>query len=160
MKLKKYLEQQDIHVVMTRQEDKGLYEETDTNKKGTDMKQRLSIMEQSKPALVVSVHQNSYPEESISGVQVFYYRDSLEGKKAAQLMQEQMIETLQPVKKREAKENSTYYILKKTTVPTIIVECGFLSNSTEAGLLVTPEYQEKVAWAIHMGIMRYLNAET
>ena len=141
LKLKKYLEQQDIHVVMTRQEDKGLYEETDTNKK-------------------VSVHQNSYPEESISGVQVFYYRDSLEGKKAAQLMQEQMIETLQPVKKREAKENSTYYILKKTTVPTIIVECGFLSNSTEAGLLVTPEYQEKVAWAIHMGIMRYLNAET
>ena len=171
LKLKKYLEQQDIHVVMTRQEDKGLYEETDkegrvkmgkldTNKKVKDMKQRLSIMEQSKPALVVSVHQNSYPEESISGVQVFYYRDSLEGKKAAQLMQEQMIETLQPVKKREAKENSTYYILKKTTVPTIIVECGFLSNSTEAGLLVTPEYQEKVAWAIHMGIMRYLNAET
>ena len=146
--------------MMTRQEDKGLYEETDTNKKVKDMKQRLSIMEQSKPALVVSVHQNSYPEESISGVQVFYYRDSLEGKKAAQLMQEQMIETLQPVKKREAKENSTYYILKKTTVPTIIVECGFLSNSTEAGLLVTPEYQEKVAWAIHMGIMRYLNAET
>ena len=92
LKLKKYLEQQDIHVVMTRQEDKGLYEETDTNKKVKDMKQRLSIMEQSKPALVVSVHQNSYPEESISGVQVFYYRDSLEGKKAAQLMQEQMIE--------------------------------------------------------------------
>ena len=57
----------------------------DTNKKVKDMKQRLSIMEQSKPALVVSVHQNSYPEESISGVQVFYYRDSLEGKKAAQL---------------------------------------------------------------------------
>ena len=107
LKLKKYLEQQDIHVVMTRQEDKGLYEETDTNKKVKDMKQRLSIMEQSKPALVVSVHQNSYPEESISGVQVFYYRDSLEGKKAAQLMQEQMIETLQPVKKREATENST-----------------------------------------------------
>lgn len=75
LKLKKYLEQQDIHVVMTRQEDKGLYEETDTNKKVKDMKQRLSIMEQSKPALVVSVHQNSYPEESIRGVQVFYYRD-------------------------------------------------------------------------------------
>ena len=63
LKLKKYLEQQDIHVVMTRQEDKGLYEETDTNKKVKDMKQRLSIMEQSKPALVVSVHQNSYPVE-------------------------------------------------------------------------------------------------
>ena len=160
LKLRKYLEQQDINVVMTREEDRGLYEETDTNKKVKDMKQRLAIMEQSKPDLVVSVHQNSYPQESISGVQVFYYRDSQAGKKAALVMQEQMIETLQPAKKREAKENSTYYILKKTTVPTIIVECGFLSNSEEAELLVTPQYQEKVAWAIHMGILRYLNAQT
>ena len=87
LKLKKYLEQEDMEVVMTRQEDKGLYEETDSNKKVHDMKNRLAIMEGAKPALVVSVHQNSYPEESVSGVQVFYYRDSAEGKRAALLMQ-------------------------------------------------------------------------
>ena len=155
---KKYLEQEDMEVVMTRQEDKGLYEETDSNKKVHDMKNRLAIMEGAKPALVVSVHQNSYPEESVSGVQVFYYRDSTEGKRAALLMQEQMIATLQPAKEREAKENSTYYILKKTTVPTIIVECGFLSNREEADRLTSEDYQERVAWAIHLGIMRYINS--
>ena len=158
LKLKKYLEQEDMEVVMTRQEDKGLYEETDSNKKVHDMKNRLAIMEGAKPALVVSVHQNSYPEESVSGVQVFFYRDSAEGKKAALLMQEQMIATLQPTKERAAKENSTYYILKKTTVPTIIVECGFLSNREEADRLTSEDYQERVAWAIHLGIMRYINS--
>lgn len=158
LKLKKYLEQEDMEVVMTRQEDKGLYEETDSNKKVHDMKNRLAIMEGAKPALVVSVHQNSYHEESVSGVQVFYYRDSAEGKRAALLVQEQMIATLQPVKEREAKENSTYYILKKTTVPTIIVECGFLSNREEADRLTSEDYQERVAWAIHLGIMRYINS--
>lgn len=158
LKLKKYLEQEDMEVVMTRQEDKGLYEETDSNKKVHDMKNRLAIMEGAKPALVVSVHQNSYPEESVSGVQVFYYRDSAEGKRAALLVQEQMIATLQPAKEREAKENSTYYILKKTTVPTIIVECGFLSNREEADRLTFEDYQERVAWAIHLGIMRYINS--
>ena len=158
LKLKKYLEQEDMEVVMTRQEDKGLYEETDSNKKVHDMKNRLAIMEGAKPVLVVSVHQNSYPEESVSGVQVFYYRDSTEGKRAALLMQEQMIATLQPAKEREAKENSTYYILKKTTVPTIIVECGFLSNREEADRLTSEDYQERVAWAIHLGIMRYINS--
>ncbi len=158
LKLKKYLEQEDMEVVMTRQEDKGLYEETDSNKKVHDMKNRLAIMEGAKPALVVSVHQNSYHEESVSGVQVFYYRDSAEGKRAALLMQEQMIATLQPAKEREAKENSTYYILKKTTVPTIIVECGFLSNREEADRLTSEDYQERVAWAIHLGIMRYINS--
>lgn len=156
LKLKKYLEQEDMEVVMTRQEDKGLYEETDSNKKVHDMKNRLAIMEGAKPVLVVSVHQNSYPEESVSGVQVFYYRDSAEGKRAALLMQEQMIATLQPAKEREAKEN--YYILKKTTVPTIIVECGFLSNREEADRLTSEDYQERVAWAIHLGIMRYINS--
>lgn len=158
LKLKKYLEQEDMEVVMTRQEDKGLYEETDSNKKVHDMKNRLAIMEGAKPALVVSVHQNSYHEESVSGVQVFYYRDSAEGKRAALLVQEQMIATLQPAKEREAKENSTYYILKKTTVPTIIVECGFLSNREEADRLTFEDYQERVAWAIHLGIMRYINS--
>lgn len=157
LKLRKYLEAQDIEVVMTRTEDKGLYQETDANKKVQDMKARLSIMEEAGPKLVVSIHQNSYPEESVNGVQVFYYRDSAAAKEAALLMQEQLITSLRPDKEREAKENTTYYILKKTTVPTIIVECGFLSNAKEAALLVTPDYQERVAWAVHLGVLRYLN---
>ena len=68
MKLKKYLEQQDIRVIMTRETDMGLYEESDSNKKVRDMKNRLAIMEKTAPALTISIHQNSYPEESVSGM--------------------------------------------------------------------------------------------
>lgn len=157
LKVKKYLEQQDIKVVMTREADEGLYEEKDSNKKVRDMKNRLAIIEETNPALAVSIHQNSYPEESVSGMQVFYYKDSQEGTKAAHLMQKTMIECLKPQKERVAKENGTYYLLKRTSVPIIIVECGFLSNPTEAELLTSSAYQEKAAWAIHMGILRYLN---
>lgn len=157
LKLKKYLEQQDIRVVMTRETEEGLYEETDSNKKVRDMKNRLAIMEKTAPALTISIHQNSYPEESVSGMQVFYYETSTEGKALAEIMQQTMIESLKPQKERTAKANDTYYLLKKTTVPIVIVECGFLSNRAEAGLLVSSDYQEKMAWAIHMGVLRYLN---
>lgn len=157
LKLKKYLEQQDIRVVMTRETDMGLYEESDSNKKVRDMKNRLAIMEEIKPELVISIHQNSYPEESVSGMQVFYYETSTEGKRLAEIMQQTMIESLKPQKERTAKANDTYYLLKKTSAPIVIVECGFLSNPTEAKLLVSLEYQEKMAWAIHMGVLRYLN---
>ncbi|MBQ6787792.1 MAG: N-acetylmuramoyl-L-alanine amidase [Lachnospiraceae bacterium] len=157
LKLKKYLEQQDIRVVMTRETDEGLYEESDSNKKVRDMKNRLDIMEKTAPALTISIHQNSYPEESVSGMQVFYYETSTEGKALAEIMQQTMIESLKPQKERTAKANDTYYLLKKTTVPIVIVECGFLSNRAEAELLVSSDYQEKMAWAIHMGVLRYLN---
>ena len=157
MKLKSYLEQQDIKVIMTRETDMGLYEESDSNKKVRDMKNRLAIMEEIKPELVISIHQNSYPEESVSGMQVFYYETSTEGKALAEIMQQTMIKSLKPQKERTAKANDTYYLLKKTTVPIVIVECGFLSNRTEAEMLVSSEYQEKMAWAIHMGVLRYLN---
>lgn len=157
LKLKKYLEQQDIRVVMTRETDDGLYEEGDSNKKVKDMKKRLAIMEEAKPALTVSIHQNSYPEEAVSGMQVFYYETSIEGKALAETMQQTMIACLKPQKERTAKANDTYYLLKKTSVPIVIVECGFLSNRAEADMLVSSDYQEKVAWAIHMGVLRYLN---
>ena len=135
----------------------GLYEESDSNKKVRDMKNRLAIMEEIKPELVISIHQNSYPEESVSGMQVFYYETSTEGKRLAEIMQQTMILSLKPQKERTAKANDTYYLLKKTSAPIVIVECGFLSNRAEAELLVSSDYQEKMAWAIHMGVLRYLN---
>ena len=73
------------------------------------MKNRLEIIEQAKPALAVSIHQNSYPDPSVSGVQVFYYKDSVKSKEAAEIMQAQMIRTLKPAKERVAKENGSYY---------------------------------------------------
>ncbi len=151
------LEANDITVIMTREDDDGMYDRTASNKKVQDMRKRLELIQVSNPALVVSIHQNSYHEESIHGAQVFYYKTSIEGKEAAELMQRQLILRVDKENKREEKANASYYLLKKTEVPIIIVECGFLSNQNEAGLLVSTEYQEKLAWAIHMGIMEYLN---
>lgn len=156
-KVKSYLEANDIKVVLTREGDAGLYDAGTENKKVQDMKRRIEIMEGARPAAVVSIHQNSYPEEYVKGAQVFYHKDSKEGEQLAALLQEQLREKLDPENKRQIKANDSYYLLKKTQIPTVIVECGFLSNSREAALLSEEEYQIKVAWAIHMGILQYLN---
>lgn len=155
--VKKYLEQQDVTVVMTRNGDEGLYREESPNKKIEDLKNRLAVIEASGASLAVSIHQNSYTSERVSGAQVFYYESSAEGEKAALLMQEQLRKGIDASNDREAKKNSTYYLLKKSSVPTIIVECGFLSNGEEADKLVQEEYQEKMAWNISIGILQYLN---
>lgn len=122
LKVERNLRENGINVVMTRTDDNGLYKETDSNKKVRDMKNRLAIIEEAKPVLAVSIHQNSYPDSSVSGVQVFYYKDSVNSKNAAEIMQRQLITTLKPKKERVAKDNSSYYLLKKTSVPIVIVE--------------------------------------
>lgn len=155
--LKKLLEADDIKVVMTRTDEKGLYSQGANNKKVEDMRKRCEIIEEAKPVFTVSIHQNSYPEEYVKGAQVFYYGESAEGKKLADTLQASLITGLDPTNHRQAKANESYYLLKKTSTPTVIVECGFLSNSQEASLLVTEEYQKKVAQAVHSGIMEYLN---
>lgn len=156
-KLKYYLEANDIKVVLTREGDAGLYDADAENKKVQDMKRRIEIMEAACPLAVISIHQNSYPEEYVKGAQVFYHKDSKDGEQLASLLQESLRERLDPENHRRIKANDSYYLLKKTKIPTVIVECGFLSNSYEASLLSEPDYQDRVAWAIHMGIIRYIN---
>ncbi|MDD3206399.1 MAG: N-acetylmuramoyl-L-alanine amidase [Lachnospiraceae bacterium] len=156
-RVKTLLEENDICVIMTREDNDGLYDRSASNKKVQDMKKRLELIEGSTPALTVSIHQNSYHQEGIHGAQVFYYETSEEGKRASEIMQKQLIERVDKENTRAQKANTSYYLLKKTKVPIIIVECGFLSNWEEAEKLVTEEYQERLAWAIHMGILEYLN---
>lgn len=155
--VKKFLEENDVSVIMTRETEDGLYDADASNKKVQDMKRRIAVIDEIAPTLTVSIHQNSYPEEYVHGAQVFYYNGSGEGQKLAEAIQKQLIEQVDPENKRQIKANDSYYLLKKTGIPIVIVECGFLSNSEEAKRLCTPEYQEKVAWAIHMGILQYLN---
>ena len=104
------------------------------------------------PQAAVSIHQNSYQDAQIHGAQVFYYSHSEEGKRMAEVMQKALLKADEE-NTRQAKANDTYYLLKRTEVPTIIVECGFLSNPEEAAKLVTPKYQEKLAEAIAEGIL-------
>lgn len=157
-RLKVLLEAQDVEVVMTRETEDGLYDADASNKKVQDMKRRIAIIEEAQPVITVSIHQNSYQEEYVHGAQVFYYTNSVEGRLLAEYLQESLIEIADPDNTRVTKPNDSYYLLKKTGTPIVIVECGFLSNYAEAEKLVTEEYQEKIAWAVHMGILRYLNA--
>ncbi len=158
LRVKELLAAQGVDVVMTREDDEGLYPKTGDNKKIRDMQKRVELINNERPALTVSIHQNSYTDESVSGAQTFYMTGSEEGKRAAEILQEQMITTLTPEKERQAKENGSYYLLKHVDGPIVIAECGFLSNTKEAELLCDEEYQDKVAWAIHLGILRYLNS--
>lgn len=156
-RVKRYLEAADVRVVMTREGDAGLNDPDVSNKKVQDMKRRIALIDETAPAVTVSIHQNSYPEEYVHGAQVFYYNGSERGKLLAERIQAQLTEKADPSNQRKVKANDSYYLLKKTDIPIVIVECGFLSNSLEAEKLCSPEYQDRIAWAIHMGILQTLN---
>lgn len=160
LKLKHYLEQADIQVILTRDSDAGLYKASDTQKKLADMKERCRIMNETNPDLVVSIHQNSYHQEGISGAQVFYYKKSEKGKRLAELIQKRFDYVLgEENNRRGVKANDSYYLLLHTKPPIALVECGFLSNWAESAKLGNEEYQDRIAWAVHMGILEYLNRE-
>lgn len=141
---------------MTRETDEGLNDADASNKKVQDMKRRIALIDGAAPQATVSIHQNSYPEEYVHGAQVFYYTGSVQGQKLAGRIQDQLVEKTDPENHREIKANDSYYLLKKTGIPIVIVECGFLSNQAEAEKLCSQEYQDRVAWAIHLGILQYL----
>ncbi|NMA84498.1 MAG: N-acetylmuramoyl-L-alanine amidase CwlD [Epulopiscium sp.] len=155
--LKTYLEQSGAYVRMTRTDDKGLYDESDTNKKRADLKKRTEKINQSEADIAISIHQNSFPQKKYKGAQVFYYEDSKEGKRLAEILQEELRSFLDPENHRQVKANDTYYLLKQTKIPMVIVECGFISNPEEERKLNDTLYQEKVAWGIYVGIMKYFN---
>ena len=149
-KIQKMLEEKNVKVVMTRENEEGL-EKTRVE----DLKARVDLINQTKPVIAVSIHQNSYPDAEIHGAQVFYYTHSKEGESAAKILQESLRKIDQD-NYRQAKANDTYYMLKKTEVPVVIVECGFLSNHKEAELLCGEEYQMKVSQAVTEGILEYM----
>lgn len=155
-KLKELLESKGFAVVMTREDENGLYAADAVNKKQDDMRKRCDIIDGANAALTVSIHQNSYHQESVKGPQVFYYKNSAEAEALAGYIQESLNTGLSVERPREMKANDTYYLLKRTKIPTVIVECGFLSNHEEAVKLVTEEYQQKVAEAVCEGIQGYL----
>ncbi len=147
--LQGYLEQSGGFVLTTRIDDTAL-----SDKKREDLKERKNIANNEEVDLLVSIHQNSFPKESVKGAQVFYYKDSEESKKLAECVQNRLKE-IDSTNNRVAKESKEYYILKQTKMPAIIVECGFLSNMEENNNLKDEEYQKKVAWAIYLGILDY-----
>jgi N-acetylmuramoyl-L-alanine amidase len=156
-KVKSYLEERGVEVIMTREDGESLSESEDENKKLADMQARCALIHEEAPVFAVSIHQNSYTQESVKGPQVFYYTQSEQGKALASCIQDAMNEKLGIERPRQIKANDTYYLLKRTDRPTVIVECGFLSNEEEEELLVTENYQQQVAEAVGAGIFSSLD---
>jgi len=137
-------------VFMTRADDTAL---GDT--KNADLSARSAMPTDMQAHIFVSVHQNAYHTSNVRGAQTFYYGDSEKSKQLAEVVQARMRSFLDAENRKEAKANENYYLLRKTATPAIIVECGFLTNDAEAEMLAREDYQEKVAWAIYMGILDY-----
>lgn len=155
-KLEALLTKEGYRVVQTRPTEAGLYDEDQTHKKAQDMQRRCAIIEKEQPLLTASIHQNSYPDSSVSGPQVFYYAKSKEGERLASCIQSCMNEQLAVEKPKPHKGNESYYILKRSAGTAVIVECGFLTNPEEEAKLQDEAYQDKVAAAIRDGIRNYL----
>lgn len=148
-KIKKFLSDSNVTVKMTREGDERL-----ADSQREDLKARTDIMNGG-ALLAVSIHQNSYRDPAVSGAQVFYYTDSEEGRTAAGMIQAEL-NALAPDNEKEIRANDSYYILKNTRIPTVIVECGFLSSYTEAEKLADDEYQNRIAEAVSEGILQYI----
>ncbi|WP_313528518.1 N-acetylmuramoyl-L-alanine amidase [Anaerotignum sp.] len=151
-KLQQYLEQGGATVLVTRATDEAL-----GKGKKTDMAERKKIANENSGDILVSIHQNAFPSSGVKGAQVFYHKSSEDGKKLAELVQDSLKTNVDGENKRQAKQNSDYYILRTTEIPAVIVECGFLSNRGEEALLNDEAYQDKLAWAIYLGIIEYFS---
>ena len=144
-----------ISVVMTRMDEGGLYDKSATNLKRSEMKKRQSIIETSNADMVISIHMNSFPLQSPRGAQAFYKANDEMSFILAQDVQQELSNQID-----YAKENAKvgdYYILNCTATPSVLVECGFLSNPQEEVLLQNKDYQEKFCYALCCGIIKYLN---
>lgn len=157
-KLQKLLESSGCTVILTRSDENGIYEldaNTIREKKVSDMKNRVDIGNNSNAEIFVSIHLNKIPSPKYSGWQTFYKNDNQNSIKLATKIQDNLNHTIQKENKRVPEKMPDIYLSKNLELPFTIVECGFLSNSSECSLLKTEEYQEKLAWGIYTGIMDF-----
>lgn len=160
-KLMSFLEGSGFEVEMTRYDDSGLYTELSSTiraKKNEDLKNRVELINNSNADLVISIHLNSFPQKQYYGAHVFYQKSNeATTKLAADTIQESMKNILDKSNARVPQIKKDIKIMDNTTVPVILIECGFLSNNNEERKLVSDDYQEKTSWAIYTGILKYWN---
>ncbi|MDE5946126.1 MAG: N-acetylmuramoyl-L-alanine amidase [Oscillospiraceae bacterium] len=147
-------------VEVTRDTDKSIHDngiEGVANQKSSDMDNRLALFNKYENAVCISIHQNQFTDSRYSGAQMFYSDSNKQNEALAGTIQKKFVEFIQPDNKREiklcGKELFLCYFSKN---PTVMVECGFLSNPEEASLLMTEDYQNKVAFTIFSGLNEFL----
>lgn len=153
--LKERLEEMNITCYLTRQDENGLYDSSAKNLKRSDMKKRKEIIENISPKIVVSFHMNSFPLSSSRGAQTFYKKGSEQGLNLANSIQKQLSTSL--VSTPSAGKVGDFYIVNCTEIPSVLIECGFLSNVEDEKNLISQNYQDKFCYLVMCGIVDYLN---
>ena len=149
-KLQEVLESKGFEVILTRNGDSGLQDEnaeTIRKMKVSDMNKRLDIMKNSHADIFVSIHMNSFGDQKVSGLHIFYDKNHPEIERLAKSIQNKM----HAVKTADER----LFLMKNPPMPAILIECGFLSNPDEEKKLASDEYQSKIAWAIASAIENY-----
>ena len=143
---------------MIRKTDMSVYTkgETLSQKKASDLKARVKLVNETEHAVLLSIHQNHYPDGKYSGAQVFYA--STEGSEPlAKQLQSALVSTLNSGSRRQAKKCSGIYLMEHIQCPGVLIECGFLSNTAEDAKLKTLEYQKKLSCVIAATTCQYLS---
>lgn len=157
LKLRDLVSQLDAYVVMTRETDVMLADESSEHKKRDDLNARLGMARERENCIFVSIHMNKFPVEKYSGLQVYYSKNNEESRALAEAIQAGAGQFLRKGNARTVKAaDSSIYILHHIEAPAVLVECGFLSNPEEAALLGTEEYQNKLAAVIFAAIAGHL----
>ena len=151
--LKSLCEDFGIGVVMTRSDMNGLYDESAPNKKKSEMERRKNIINTSNADLMISIHMNSFPLSSSSGAYVFYANGSDEGYSLAKSVQTSLCQSFDNA--REYVSVGDYFVLNYSSIPSVLVECGFLSNPQEEANLKSDDYCQKFCYSLLVGILSY-----
>ncbi|MDT8012314.1 N-acetylmuramoyl-L-alanine amidase CwlD [Clostridium perfringens] len=159
LKLRELLESSGCLVLLTREDDVSLYEEspdkTTREKYNENLKNRKKMIEESGVDAFVSVHLNKFEQSKYYGAQTFYPQGQDDSKLLSKFIQDELKRVVDETNQREVKPSNDIYLLKDNKIPSVLIECGFLSNEKESKLLNDEKYQEKVAWAIYAGIQKY-----
>ncbi len=142
-------------VELTRKTDDGLYDAFAPNKKLDDLNKRLDIIKKAKPNLLISLHMNSFSSSSVKGSNVFYKSNNSQSQVFADNIKSQFISSLQSAK--NGTKSGDFYLLNESSCPSVLVECGFISNIQEEKLLQTKEYEQKLCYAIFCGILNAIS---
>lgn len=140
-------------VIMTREDMNGLYSEDAPNKKKSEMEKRKRIINESGADVMISLHMNSFPLPNCEGAQIFYAKGSQQGFNLAKSVQKSICQTFKSA--RDYVTVGDYFVLNYSSIPAILIECGFLSNPNEEISLQKDEYCEKFCQNVMVGILSY-----